>query len=365
MCRWNQVNEIAEENSSLEEEECNLIRSFDSCEEFEIMAVESKLQDSDGEIGKLISEIKSKETRMDAKDVRKIYIRRDSRSYKIKALKALVRIDTHIINMTIDTGSPVSFLNWTTAKQLMEGATKIKFIPPEKLILSTQFVDYNKQPIQILGALCTSIRSVGWEVTDATFLVTERRASCILGLDLQGKLGIQTTQKSAPSQKSRFDVLLCEQPEGTKNQFYKKFPSLFDRKGESKNHVVNTKIKHPLCPIQEKGRRIPIHIQDKVQAELSKLLSEGHITKLDKCTSDCFIAPIVITVKKDDSIKLALDAKPINRQLYKNIYQMPNVDELLDGVSQILTANTVGMLYFTVLDLKYAYSQIKLNAETV
>ena len=128
--------------------------------------------------------------------------------------------------------------------------------------------------------------------------------------------------------------------------------------------MVNTKFKHPLCPIQEKGRRIPIHIQDKVQAELSKLLSEGHITKLDKCTSDCFIAPIVVTVKKDDSIKLALDAKPINRQLYKNKYQMPIGDELLDGVSQIVTANTVGMLYFTLLDLKYAYSQIKLNAET-
>ena len=100
-----------------------------------------------------------------------------------------------------------------------------------------------------------------------------------------------------------------------KINFTKKFPSLFDRKGESKNHVVNTKFKFPLCPIQENGRRIPIHIQEKVQAELSKLLSEGHITKLDKRTSDCFIAPIVITVKKDDSIKLALDAKPINRQL--------------------------------------------------
>ena len=200
--------------------------------------------------------------------------------------------------MTIDTRSPVFFLNWTTAKQLMEGATKVKFIPPEKLNLSTQFVDYNKQPIQILGALCTSIRSAGWEVTDGTFLVKERPARCILCLDLQGKLGTQTTQQSAPSQKSRLDVLLCEQPEGRKNQFYNKFPSLFDRKGESKNHVVNTKFKYPLLPIQEKGRRIPIRIQDKVQAKLSELLLEGHITKLDKCTSDCFIAPIVITVKK-------------------------------------------------------------------
>ena len=104
-------------------------------------------------------------------------------------------------------------------------------------------------------------------------------------------------------------MLLCEQSEGMKHRFYQKFQSLFDRNGESKNHVVNTKFKYPLCPIQEKGRWIPIHIQEEVQAELSKLLSEGHITKLDKCTSDCFIAPIVITLKKDDSIKLALDDK--------------------------------------------------------
>ena len=72
----------------------------------------------------------------------------------------------------------------------------------------------------------------------------------------------------------------------------------------------------------------------------------------------------MITVKKDHSIKLALDAKPINRQLFKNKYQMPNVDELLDGVSQIVTANRNGTLYFSVLDLKYAYSQLKLTAET-
>ena len=95
-----------------------------------------------------------------------------------------------------------------------------------------------------------------------------------------------------------------------------------------------------------------------------KTFKEGHIKHLVKCTSDCFIAPIVITVKKDDSLKLALDAKPINRQLFKNKYQMPNVDELVDGVSQIVTANTNGTLYFSVLDLKYAYSQLKLTAET-
>ena len=43
---------------------------------------------------------------------------------------------------------------------------------------------------------------------------------------------------------------------------------------------------------------------------------------------------------------------------------MPNVDELIDGVSQIVTENKNSTLYFTVLDLKYAYSQIKLTADT-
>ena len=43
---------------------------------------------------------------------------------------------------------------------------------------------------------------------------------------------------------------------------------------------------------------------------------------------------------------------------------MPNVDELIDGVSQTVTENKSGTLYLTVLDLKYAYSQLKLAADT-
>ena len=38
MCKSNQVNEIGEEKSS-SEEYCNLIQSFESCDEFEIMMV--------------------------------------------------------------------------------------------------------------------------------------------------------------------------------------------------------------------------------------------------------------------------------------------------------------------------------------
>ena len=215
----------------------------------------------------------------------------------------------------------------------MDKSSKVRFTPSEKLNLHTNFVDYNKQPISVLGHLKTNLRSAGWEVKGATFLVTERKTRCIMELDLQGQVGLVTTKKPAPKELTSFDVLLCEQSEGWKEKFFIKFKNLFERLGFSKNHIVSSKFKHPLCPIQEKGRRIPIRIQDKVEKEIEKLLTEGQITKLDKCTSDCFFPPIVITVTKDDSIKLALAAKPINRQLFKNKFQMTNVDELIDGVS--------------------------------
>ena len=109
--------------------------------------------------------------------------------------------------------------------------------------LPAQIIDYNKQPIVILGALKAKIRSTGWEIHNATFLNTERRTRCILGLDLQNKVCISTTQKPAPKEKSRFDVLLCEQSEEWEEKFHAIFKNLFDRQGRSIHHVVNTTFK--------------------------------------------------------------------------------------------------------------------------
>ena len=71
-----------------------------------------------------------------------------------------------------------------------------------------------------------------------------------------------------------------------------------------------------MIPRQIKGRKVSIHIQDRVSEELKILVRDGHITKLDKCTTDLFISycdnlndPWV------GSIKLAMDAKPLNAQI--------------------------------------------------
>ena len=51
----------------------------------------------------------------------------------------------------------------------------------------------------------------------------------------------------------------------------------------------------------------------------------------------------------------------MNDQIHKNQYQMLNSLELLDSAAQIITSNQVGDIWFTSLDLKYAFSQIPLS----
>ena len=139
---------------------------------------------------------------------------------------------------------------------------------------------------------------------------------------------------------------------------------MFSRLGRSKNHKVFTNFKYPLVPRQVKGRTVPVHIQDRVASEIRQLVKQGHIEKLDKCTTDYFIAPIVLSAKKDRSIKLALNAKPMNAKIWKNKYQMPNIHELIDSAAQIITKDVPGKVWFTSLDMKYAFSQLQLSSVT-
>ena len=91
---------------------------------------------------------------------------------------------------------------------------------------------------------------------------------------------------------------------------------------------------------------------------------EGHIVKLNKCDEDCFISPIAITRKKDGSIKLALDSKLLNNQIFKNKYQMLNIHELIDNIAPQLSGKEPGEVWFSSLDLKNAYSQFQLCTDT-
>ena len=74
----------------------------------------------------------------------------------------------------------------------------------------------------------------------------------------------------------------------------------------------------------------------------------------------------MITVKSDNSIKIALDSKELNEAIHKNKYQIQSIDHLMDTISKKISEqkNNPGTFYFSKIDLKYAYSQIPLHKDT-
>ena len=62
---------------------------------------------------------------------------------------------------------------------------------------------------------------------------------------------------------------------------------------------------------------MPITLQEKVDKEIDELLAQGHIQKREESSNKYFVSPIVNTVKKDGSVKLALESRELNKQVIK------------------------------------------------
>ena len=77
MCKSQQLNEIAEKISS-SDEECNSIQSFDSCDEFEIMAEESEISSME-QIDEYIKKQSNRKLEIgdSSKNIQKVDIRRN------------------------------------------------------------------------------------------------------------------------------------------------------------------------------------------------------------------------------------------------------------------------------------------------
>ena len=146
-------------------------------------------------------------------------------------------------------------------------------------------------------------------------------------------------------------------------QFVKEFPKLFERRGKVTNHKVKINFKSDSKICQQKGRRVSIQLQKAVDEEIGRFLKEGHIEKINEIKDDVFIQPTVITVKKDGSLKIAIDARALNKAVEKDKYQMTNLENLLDMVAEKLDVES-GESWFSSVDMTYAYGQVPLHLLT-
>ena len=67
--------------------------------------------------------------------------------------------------------------------------------------------------------------------------------------------------------------------------------------------------------------------------ELQKLIKSGRLEKIND-VDDCFVSPVVLTVKSDNSVKTAPDLRELNNSCIKMRPHLPNMEELLNQIFQ-------------------------------
>ena len=98
--------------------------------------------------------------------------------------------------------------------------------------------------------------------------------------------------------------------------------------------------------------------------ELNRLIKSGDLGRLETIEEDCFVSLVLITLKKEKTVKIALDARKLNESCVKKRPHMPNMEELLCQLSAELSKDDHDPIWISAVDLDYAYGQMKLAPET-
>jgi hypothetical protein len=85
-----------------------------------------------------------------------------------------------------------------------------------------------------------------------------------------------------------------------------------------------------------------------IKKQVQELLDKGII----RPSSSLCGSPIVLVPKKDGTWRMCIDFRALNKITVKNQYPLPRIDDLLDQLRNVV--------YFTKLDLRSGYHQIKI-----
>jgi hypothetical protein len=107
------------------------------------------------------------------------------------------------------------------------------------------------------------------------------------------------------------------------------------------------------APISKRPYRMPPNELKELKEQLKVLLDKGFIHP----SSSPWGCLALFVKKKDDSLQMCVDYRPLNEVTIKNKYPLPRIDILFDQLS--------GAWYFSKIDLRLGYHQIKIRQEDI
>ena len=250
----------------------------------------------------------------------------------------------------IDSGSPITIFTQDDVRKILK--SNVMFARP--LPKNKEYVDYNGKPLNLVGFINVDVQVGKRTIKRARIVIARDGKKSLVGRDWLTQLTYRVAEATKEGECTNTVNIIENNVELAPElkRISQKFPKIFSRQGKITGHTRKIEFKEGARITQQKGRRASLQLQAAVDAEIKNLLVAGHIKRVDKVTDEMFIQPVVITVKKDRSVKIALDARLLNNAILKNKYQMPNLESLMEKVAEIVNDNNDGEAFFTSLDMQ-------------
>src|SRR5688572_14148163 len=107
------------------------------------------------------------------------------------------------------------------------------------------------------------------------------------------------------------------------------------------------------APISRRPYRMPPKELAELKTQLQELLDKGFV----RPSTSPWGCPALFVKKKDGTLRLCVDYRPLNAVTIKNKYPLPRIDLLFDQLS--------GAKVFSKIDLRSGYHQIKIKPEDI
>ena len=144
--------------------------------------------------------------------------------------------------------------------------------------MKTEFRCFNNHKIEVTGLIQVDITSGSSNAKNCTILLVNKNTINIMhyGKRRHGPTGPTPNNFNAKQKSAKKLLNVSNTHQRISKRIFTKYPQLCTRLGRSKNHGTNPTFKNDFQPTQHKGQRIPLHLTEKVERELKKLIDEKH-----------------------------------------------------------------------------------------
>ena len=237
-----------------------------------------------------------------------------------------LQINNEVIAFKLDTGAEVTALTEEAHQKL-----GIPLKPTSKVLCGP-----DRKPLKVLGMASVTLQAKGESCSQDIYVVSQLKQN-LLGLPAIRALHLLTQVNTAEHQSLPADI---------HNQFPTIFSGLGTFKGDFEIHL-----KPDARPVAlYTPRKIPFPLRKSVQNELRRMESLGVISKVEAPTEWC--AGMVVVPKKDGTVRICVDLKPLNASVLRETHPLPKVDDIL--------AQLAGARIFSKLDANSGFWQIPL-----